>query len=455
MVMLAITRTVPIPLAQPRETQMTARSAAALFAMGLLASLGQAGPASASPRTDADSIANVIAENFYDPARGKTIAGDLRAAAANGDFDRYTDNRELAAVLTERLKPLDAHFNVQWSAPAASNGKKEGDRPPQQRPPAASGTRHGIRRVEILPGNIGYIDLRQFADFEFGKPDQPARRAIEAALQVIADTDAVIIDVRANGGGSPAMVGYLASAFTPKGADIYNTFHWREGTESEAPGDWFAAPRPQVPLYVLESGRTGSAAEAFAYTLKNARRATVVGEASAGAANPGGEVEAGNGFSVFVSSGTPISPVTGKNWEGEGVIPDVPVVASQALDNARRLALEKIIAGRPADQATEARWALDALRAETQPQHVVSLADYLGDYGPMTIAEDSGRLVLKRGRRPAVVLLPLGGDAFTIADANQRMTFSRDSKRAVEVLEIEGLDGRSSRYRRNAEPGAR
>jgi hypothetical protein len=431
---------------------MTARFPYALAcALGLLVSLAPVSHASASPR--ADAVAKAIEDNFYDVARGKSIASDLRAAAAKGDFDAYSDNRELAAALTERLKLLDAHFNVQWSPPTAKDDKNEGDRRPLRGPAPTHGTQHGIRRVEILPGNIGYIDLRQFAHFEFGKPDQPARQAIEAALQLIAGTDAVIVDLRANGGGSPAMVGYLTSAFTPKGANIYNTFHRRQGTDSEAPEDWFPTPRLQVPLYVLESARTGSAAEAFAYTVKNAKRATIVGEASAGAANPGGEVDAGNGFRVFVSNGTPISPITGKNWEGEGVIPDVQVASSQALETARRLALEKIVAERPQNETTEARWALDGLRAEAQPRQSGSPAEYVGDFGPMTIAEDNGRLVIKRGRRPVVMLLPLGGDVFTVAaDPNLRLTFARDGKHAVDALEVEGLDGRSSRFRRNAGP---
>ena len=72
-----------------------------------------------------------------------------------------------------------------------------------------------------------------------------------AALQLLSDSDAVIIDLRGNGGGSPAMVGYLTSAFTPKGADIYNTFHSRDGTFSEAPRDWYPSPRLDVKLRVF------------------------------------------------------------------------------------------------------------------------------------------------------------------------------------------------------------
>src|SRR3546814_18373422 len=99
------------------------------------------------------------------------------------------------------------------------------------------------------------------------------------------------------------MVGYLASAFVARGADIFNTFHSRAGTQSEAPADWYDAPRPAVPLYVVVNARTGSAAESFAYTLQQAGRATLVGEASGGAANTGATVATREGRAIGRASG--------------------------------------------------------------------------------------------------------------------------------------------------------
>ena len=203
---------------------------------------------------------------------------------------------------------------------------------------------YGVRRAEVLPGNVGLLDLRGFAPFEFGVAGQPERQAIDAALQLLAGTDALIIDLRENGGGAPQMVGYLSSAFVKKDADIFNTFRGRGRTMSEAPLDWHPQPRLDTPLFLLTSARTASAAEAFAYTLQGAKRATVVGEASMGAANPGGDVDAGHGFTVFVSFATPINPITRDNWEGRGVIPDVMVAQDEALETARRLALEAALA---------------------------------------------------------------------------------------------------------------
>ncbi|MBI1685456.1 S41 family peptidase [Caulobacter hibisci] len=419
------------------------------------ASIAQA--AEVAPRPVVEGVAKAIADNYYDAAKGAAVAGQLRAEAAKGAYDRLTDPRDLATALGDRLRPLDHHFNVSWSPPstdASPPGPAPAAAPAQAADPFRRGN-YGVRRVEILGGNLGYIDLRMFAEFEFGQANQPARKAIEAALQMVANTDAVIIDLRDNGGGSPAMVGYLTSAFTPKGADIYNTFHYREGTQSEAPKDWYPAPRLDVPLYVLTSGRTGSAAEALAYTLKNARRAVIVGEASGGAANPGGPVPVAGGFKIFVSNGSPVSPITKTNWEGDGVQPDVAVASAKALDTARALALETVLKTASGPSAQDTRWALEAIRAEAAPPTAKPLGDYVGSYGAIEIVQVDGRIAMKRGRRPINVLLPLGGESFTVqGEPSRRVVFERDAKGAVTAFEAVTSDGGGSRFRREAAPAS-
>ncbi|MEZ0469318.1 S41 family peptidase [Luteimonas salinilitoris] len=427
-----------------------ARLAGRLIAFCLVAATATA--AAADPRGHVAGVAQVVEARYYDPARGKEIADRLRADAAQGTFDALRDPRDLATALTGHLRPIDRHFSVRWSPEPASVPEHRGDSPASSAPPLDRDRRgnYGVRRVEVLPGNVGYIDLRQFAHFDFEAPAPPARRAIEAALQLVAHADALVIDLRGNGGGSPAMVGYLASAFTPRGADIYNVFHAREGTTSEAPGDWYPTPRLDTPLYLLTSARTGSAAEAFAYTLQNAGRATVVGEATAGAANPGAEFEAGHGFRVFVSTGSPVSPVTGRNWEGDGVQPDVAVAPADALSTARVLALEAMLErDLPDADAVDARWVLETLRAQAAPFGSAPFEDYTGDYGPVAVGTLDERLFLRNGRRPPQYLVPLGEDLFAVADdPGLRVRFERDAQGRVAALETLGSDGRSSRFRR-------
>lgn len=408
------------------------------------------------PRAATLGIAQAIEDRYWDPAKGKAVADDLRAAAARGEFDRYTDPRDLAQALTARLQPKDHHFAVVWPmdppqgrGPGPGPGPGAGPGVRGENPFARRGN-YGFRQVSVLPGNIGYIEMSGFADFDPSDPQAPARAAADAALALVANTDAVIIDLRDNGGGSPAMVGYLASAFVPKGADVYNVFHSREGTRSEAPQVPYARPRLDVPVYVLVSARTGSAAEAFPYTLLAARRAEVVGEQTGGAANPGGMVPAGNRFAVFVSGGSPINPVTKGNWEGAGIAPTVPVPAAEALDKARLMILAGLLkAGQPPEIARDTQWALDGLTAELAAPLSVPMADYVGIYGGATVSADGAVLSYQRGKRPPWRLVALGGDVFTVkGQPSRRLTFERSSDGKVVALGIETTDGPGQRLRK-------
>ncbi len=418
-----------------------------------LLSLAFSAQARETPRVYVEGVAAAIEENYFDEARAKEIADKLRSAASRGKFDALLDERELSSELSTWLTPFDTHFRVSWAEPNLALPAAPDATVPERAMPSKGPMRranYGVRRVDVLPGNIGYLDLRNFSDFEFGKPDQPARQAVDSGLQLLSGTNALIIDLRENGGGAPQMVGYLSSAFVKKGADIFNTFHGHGRTMSEAPLDWHPQPRLDTPLFILTSGRTASAAEAFAYTMQSAKRATIVGESSMGAANPGGPVDAGNGFNVFVSFASPINPITKTNWEDRGVTPDVAVASATAPETAHRLALQAVLAkGLDGDDATDARWALDALQAESRSAPPLHADDYVGSYGILAIAEANGRLILKNGRRPIRTLLPLGDDRFAAKeDPSRRVVFVRDASGKVQALESQTSSGESDRYRR-------
>ncbi len=266
--------------------------AAALLAVAPAIVHAQTAPATAvavqpSPRETVAAIAARIRDLYFDPVVGDQIADALETEAAAGAFDALTDQRDLAATLSRRLRPLDAHFNVAWdpNAPAGPAPAIRRPPPPGAAPAGGDTVRRlarpanpgemrgnfGFRKVEILPGNVGYIDLRQFSNIDFDNPADPARRAADSALSFVADADAVIFDLRDNGGGAPSMVGYLTSAFTPADAPIYNVFHSRQGSTSEAPAVFHPNPRLEVPVYVLISGRTGSAGEAASLQTRTPR----------------------------------------------------------------------------------------------------------------------------------------------------------------------------------------
>lgn len=411
----------------------------------LLAGAAQA----AAPRDVVGRVADQIAARYFDEARGAKLAAELKAEAARGDYDRYAAPLDLAQALTVRLRPVDAHFQVAWSAAAPAAPAKAG----AQRPSATAAEQaerrqnYGFRAVEILPGGLAVVRMSYFAEFEGA--DAPAKQAADAVMAMTAGAEAVIFDLRDNGGGSPTMVAYLVGHFVPEGADVYNTFKSRQGDDYERP----TAPpktgrRLQQPVFAVVSGRSASAAESFTYTLQAAKRGVIVGEATAGAANPGAMAPVGDGFVVFVSDGSPVNPITRSNWEGTGVVPDVKVPAADALVKAQQLALARVLEG-PADPAakTEARWALEALGPAAP---VKALADYAGGYGARSVVVQDGRLQVLQGRRPPLWLKPLAADTFAVEDAAvpTRVKFERDPAGKITGMVMMQSSGQASRYAR-------
>jgi len=193
-----------------------------------------------------------------------------------------------------------------------------------------------IAKVEIMAGNIGYLDMRAFERASFAAP------AITAAMTQLADSAALIIDMRQNGGGDPASVAFLASYLFDQRTHL-NDLYWREGDRTEAfwtdpavPGKHYGQKKK---VYVLTGPRTFSGGEEFSYDLQQLKRATLVGATTGGGANPGGARLLTPYFGAFIPNGRAINPITNTSWEGIGVVPDIAVPVDDALATAYRLAL--------------------------------------------------------------------------------------------------------------------
>lgn len=397
------------------------------------------------PRAVTERIAELVDENFYDEARAAQIAAELRTAANAGRYDSAASPADFAAALTAALQPHDGHFRVEYTPPGGST-PTTAPPSPAQLAAAEARTNYNFVDVRMLPGGVGYIDLRGFSHI----PDEgaPAREAADNAMAALHAASALVFDLRDCAGGSPAMVGYLIGHLVPADANIYNTFRSRQGEGTERPRlDPRGERRLETPVFVVISGRTGSACESFAYTLQAAQRATIVGEASAGGANPGAYSDLGAGLAVFISRGTPVNPITNRNWEGAGVQPDVATPWREAADRARELALQAAIEHTGDSFAVrEATWALAALRAE-QATYPRNLRDYAGDYGARSVAIENGRLALHRDRRPALTLYPIERDLFAVDGALplQRVQFERDARGRVIALTLTMVSGQTFR----------
>ena len=209
---------------------------------------------------------------------------------------------------------------------------------------------YGFHKVARLPGNVGYIDIRYLTRPSWGSGDTAV-----AAMNFIANTSALIIDLRKCSGGNPGMVALLSS-YLFDGEPIHiNDLYWRdEGFTQQywtlpyVPGNRFV----DKPVYVLISSFTFSAGEEIAYNLKHLERATLIGESTSGGAHPGSPFRLHPHFEAFIPLGRAINPITNENWEGSGVVPDISTSPPQAFDAAYKLALESVInkIGEPASR---------------------------------------------------------------------------------------------------------
>jgi hypothetical protein len=370
---------------------------------------------------------------------------------------RTDDPRNFASILTERLRKIDGHFYVEWSPLVTARVASKPDNAARQAlfEREMAHDNYGFEDVGRLPGNIGYIRMNIFAPFDAsltGSKTPAARKAGEAALALVAKSDAVIFDIRENHGGSPATIDLLLSGFFGEKPVLLNRFYERKSDKTvdfTTLANYKGVRRPDVPLYVLISGATTSAAEGFAYEVQSQRRGLLIGERTYGAANPGDTFEAGNGFSVFISTGAAVDPITHTNWERVGVRPDVAVPSKEALARAEVMVLQKIVA-RPG-AAIDARWALERIEAGQNGAKFApkSPRDFVGSYGDRQVALESGTLVYKHGRFPEQKLIPLGNDTFALdTRTDLRLSFTRDAKGRVATLVVAGDDGSISTHGR-------
>jgi hypothetical protein len=319
---------------------MTKLSAVTLVLLLALYCRAEEHPAAVTPQQVDEIVDQLLSglEDYVFPEVAKKLQSHIRAHRF--EYRAISDSNALAARLTEDLRAVgfDNHLTVSFGEELGV--QKEPTPVEKQHAQAfdlANG--HGIRSGRRLPGNIGYVDLAYFS------PDLDAGTALAAAMQLVSGTDALIVDLRRNGGGSGETATALLSYFFGEPIQLSSIVERKNGQSVERQKwtmPYVAGPRyVGKPVFVLTSRRTHSAAELCAYDLKNTHRATIVGERTAGDANSStGEIALGYGFSAYIGNGQTRSPITHSNWQGTGVEPDVATTASDALVAAYKLALQ-------------------------------------------------------------------------------------------------------------------
>jgi hypothetical protein len=288
-------------------------------------------------------VATLIEDRYVHADRGAVIADALRAGS--NDFS-HTDPAAFADALTYRLRDLsqDGHFAVEHRPSATDEGASATEAAHMETQLErwyGVGVNHGFESVQRLEDGIGYLDLRVFAPPEMGAD------LMQGAMSLLAQSPALIIDLRHNGGGMDEMVLLLQAYLLDESVEVSGRYdrpsdrHTRAFTPSWVPGRRFGGEKP---VFILISRRTFSAAEAFAYDMQAMGRATVVGQTSGGGAHPFNYRSVTPEFVLSLPEGRSINPITGGDWQGVGVRPDVETEPDEALDAALNLARETLSA---------------------------------------------------------------------------------------------------------------
>jgi hypothetical protein len=322
-----------------------------------------------------------LREGYVYPEVATRMEQAIRERAAKREYEGITSARQLAQTLTEHLQAVsrDKHLRVNYRAAKLGDGDIPGSARIVRRAPEGGGSpadgaggrriirepggnetpaggapvvrragggageasgNLGLEKVETLDGNVGLLDFSMF------DPSEKANEKVSEAMNRLADTDALIIDLRRCRGGASRTITLLMSYFFDKSVHLSDFYDRVADSTQES---WSLAEVPgkrygDKPVYILTSGRTFSAAEDISYTLKNLKRATIVGETTGGGAHPVMGRRLNEHFFVMVPYARYISPITKSNWEGTGVEPDIKVPAAHALKIAQLAALKKIAA---------------------------------------------------------------------------------------------------------------
>ena len=430
----------------------------------------QVAPADKPPTVDAklrqrlvEKISHVLKEKYVAPEKTGEIETYLRAKLKSGAYDKIENVRDLAAALTTDLRTggKDLHLFVVYdpalertfiAAPATPNVELQELAPSAEVLARQRQSNYDFRKLEIMSGNVGYLYLKSFVDLNQSKD------TAVAAMNFLANTDAVIIDLRDNPGGFINLEIFLASYFY--GVDpveLWSRYH-REGDVTVRDWTWREVPGKRLQytdLYILTSRGTGSAGEGFPFILQQRKRAKVIGEKTSGAGYGNKETPIGDGFVFYVSTFRQFDPRTGRGWQGTGVEPDIAVPAERALSVAHLEAVKNLAAktaeGRRKQQFSWLAGLLqfEAYGAKQLPGPV--LESYAGKYedGKIVISLENGQLYYLGASGVRRKLYALADETFLIEDTsvppeNQaQVRFVKNAAGIVTELQLMLADGRS------------
>lgn len=400
-------------------------------------------------------VGETLSAKYVNPERARAMAGEVRARAAAGAYDTLDVADAFLLALEQDLRAAsnDKHLGL-WSERLEDVKDDDADYTPAD-PTYVENlrrTNYGFKKIEILPGNVGYIRIDEFAHAALGGP------TAVAVMNTVGSVDALIIDLRWNGGGA-GLVNLISGYFFDEPTRLNDVWERTSGETSQGwTPDYVPGPSlSHVPLFILISGQTFSAAEDFAYGLQQAGRATVIGERSKGGGHPVEIVRMirdDMAVAMQVPNAKSVHRKTGTSWEGVGVVPDAEVTASQALAAAYEAAADALIDRADGEDARrQIEWARQEFKAGLHPVMLSrdQLREYAGHYEGRSFSVGSEDVLLyHRDVGSSRPMVPMGGDLFRFEGYDGvRFQFERDDSGRVDQVVALSPDGSRTVRRRS------
>ncbi len=362
-----------------------------------------------------DSICHYLIVNFNDKDIATEISNTLRNNLANKKYSTITGYKDFAYKMHVDLYHLskDNHCAIRYDPVTIAKSKESGENEFLNGVLDDKRINYGLEQVKILEGNVGYIKLDRFP-----YPTE-AGKIIESAITMVSNSDALIIDLRDNVGGYLEMVQFLTACFFEDNIHI-NTIN--ERSKGEAKQFWsypyiHGNTIDSIPVYILTSKRTFSAAEWFTYVLQVNDRAMVIGENTKGGANTVGTFILNNNFMLFLPVSKCISPTTNTNFNNTGIVPDSLTTKAKSLNIAYEIALTKLDSSETNQSVKEEyKWTIDGLSAKNNPIIIdeSTLQLYTGIYEDRNFYFKGQELFYKRKGGVEYRLLPINNSYFLL-----------------------------------------
>ena len=378
-------------------------------------------------KTLIDSLTNQIIKYYVIKDAAIKMNSYIKKRYKEGQYNNIKDPHALAGALTSDVLFInrDEHFHLEYNPQMANELLGNIDDVPKmvaEKLRQEKEKNFGFKKAEVLTGNIGYLEISAFS-----RLNKFSKATADAALKMLSNSRALIIDLRYGVGGSPDMVNHVISHFFRFPTHVSDIYIRSENTTLP----YFTVPDSSygalidMPIYILTSYKTFSAAEGLCYELQSLKRATIVGETTRGGAHTVTYRPLSSGFVCDIPFGRATSPVTKRNWEKTGVTPDLKVPAERALEVAETKIFEEAFnKAKDSSEIKNLKWQLELVQSINHPVQLdtSTFNSFTGLYGAYAVSYSSGVLYYQKTGKAKFPLIPMttsmmrvkGNDSFTV-----------------------------------------